>query len=167
MMKKQIKGFTLIELLIAVAVIGTLSVVTTKLLFSSVLAKSKQQSIEVSTNTIHLFLAEVTKLIQEAQSVSLPSTNSIEIVNSSGCTRFRYITGSIEKAFDANTPCNATTYSKVTDNDIKISSLQFSKYPSVSYLPNSVAISILGVINDPFGEHPFNYETTVFPRLNY
>ena len=70
-------GFTLIELLVAIAAVGVLATVSVNLLYSTVLSRSRQNSIATSSNDIRGFISGLTKDIKEANLVDVKSATEI------------------------------------------------------------------------------------------
>lgn len=164
-MDKMKQGFTLVELLIAISIVGIISAVATQLLFDTVTTRSKQQSIENSSDDIQFFVFDITKSIQESKSINIPDAQTIEISKDTECIKMRYNSPdlSIEKAIDANPPCNPSLFVKTTQENTKITKLDFSP---IGFLPKTVNIKVEGSVKDAFGDHPINFETNVMPRVS-
>lgn len=167
--KKFDFGFTLVELLVAIAILGGLSLVGVQLLWDTLITRSKQYSIEESSDNFRLFASTLTKSIQSAATVSIPDSSTIKITGSPCRTlRFNFLAKTIEEAQKeaiGDPPvCSPpdTGFIAVTKDKLTIQSVEFSP---VSVLPSStITIKIQGFYKDTQGEYLINFETTVTPR---
>ena len=159
------KGFTLIELLVAAGIISVLAIFSTQLVFDSITTRSKQYSIQDSSDNVRTFLSDITDAVVGASQVAIPNSSTVEIT-SVVCKSFRYnaVELSIESAIDASAACAPPTsgFTKITRDDIEISLLQFGP---VEASPDFVTLSLVGEYKDSLGSHPFNYQTTLVPRI--
>ncbi len=158
------KGFTLIELLIAVGIIGIISVVTVNLLFSTVLNRSRQNSIQYSSEDVRNFMELMSKNIKEANSVDLISPTEIKITGYD-CRTFHLEGTSVAMAVDTTSPVctppiSNSTDPKITDKDTYVDVLNISKSGS------TITVVISGKHKDSFGQHDFSYNTLITKRTN-
>jgi len=165
-MKNNLRnGFTLIELLIAMVVIGVISAVSTQILFDTLTVKSKQNSLEQSTDASYVIIEQIVSSLKTAKSVNIPNANLIEIQGDALCVNYRYnlVNLSIERAQDVNPPCSPDLYLTLTRQDTKITNFNFSP---PGFLPENVSILIEGESQNSLGVHPFKYQTSVVPRVS-
>lgn len=159
------QGFTLIELLVATVIIGILSIVSTQMLFDAISIKSKQNAIQTSNDTGYVILEQITRNVRQAQSINIPTNDSIEITYKSICINYRYnLTNlSIEKAQETNPPCNPSVYTIITPEELNVTNVNFSP---LGESPENVSVLIEGEIKDSLGAHPIKYQTNVKTRIS-
>jgi prepilin-type N-terminal cleavage/methylation domain-containing protein len=166
---KKSRGFTLVELLVATAIIGIVATISTQLLWDTVTNRSKQDSIEVSSENMRVFINNLTNYIQEADSINIPNDATIEI-KANTCRTIRYNSAdhNIEEAKITSDGCNApdstAIFSPLTQQDITINS--FGLLPTGPN-PSILTLTIAGTYQDLGGEHPLNIVTTITPRVTY
>lgn len=162
------QGFSLIELLVAMAIMGGISLVSVRLLYDTLSTRSKQYSIERSTDSIRPIFSTISSAIQSAQSVSVISPTQIKILGNTDsvtgttpCFQFQHnsINKTIEQISD-DSNCN-TGVTKMTADNIIINQFQFS-----SINQGLITISVVGIYKDNMGEHSFNYSTSVVNRIS-
>ncbi len=160
------KGFTLIELLIAAAIIGSISILSVQSLWDVVSTRSKQYSLETSSDSVRLILNTISLAIQSGATINIPSSTVLQITGTP-CRTLRYnsATFALEQAVTPGASCTPPTtgYSALTPANIKISS--FSLSPTGPF-PKFVSINIAGTYKDSLGSHTFSYTTTVTPRVS-
>ena len=160
-------GFTLIELLVAIAAVGVLATVSVNLLYSTVLSRSRQNSIATSSNDIRGFISGLTKDIKEANLVDVKSATEIRFeVLDDLCKAYYLDDKSIKLAVNEISGCappdpDPGTDKSVTSPSTEVAVLEFSP---VSSDPESVNVKISGQSKDSFGTHDFSFETAVVPR---
>ena len=158
-------GFTLVELLVAIGIIGIISVISTQLLWNTVTTRAKQESIEVSSENFRTFIKYLTNSIQEAGSINIPNSSTIEIKGKI-CRTIHLKADKIEEAqsFAANClpPDTSASYLRVTPVGVELDTYTFSP---TGLNPDSVTITIIGIYRDSLGEHPINFVTSVTPRI--
>jgi prepilin-type N-terminal cleavage/methylation domain-containing protein len=165
MTKNKYSGFTLIEVLVAAAIIGVLSVVSIQLLFDTISVKSKQQTLETSSDNAYVVIEQIAKSVKEAKSINVTDSGAkIEIVGRLTCVNYRFnsVDNSVEKAVDSASVCIPTAYSSISQSDFKITNLSFSP---VGPLPSNISILLEGEVKGTMGEHPFSYQTNIYPRV--
>jgi len=162
--EKFFYGFTLIELLVAVAIVSALAIISVQILFDTVSVKSKQQTLETSSDSAFLVFEQITKAVKEAKSINVPTVNQIEIVNSVNCINYRYNLAdkTIEKAVDSLVSCTPTSYIAITPISFEVSDLNFSPIGSS---PDSVSLLMVGEIKGALDRHPFKFQTNIYPRV--
>src|SRR3989344_6901315 len=120
MLQKYNLGFTLIELLVAVAIIGVLSVVSVNLLFSTVLSRARQGSIQSSSEDVRNFISLLSKSVKESNKVDVVSATEI-VTTGTICRTFHLEGTSILLAQDNSSGCVPPTASpgdpKITDEN--------------------------------------------------
>lgn len=164
---KNIGGFSLVELLVATAIIGIISVIGVQLLWDTLTTFSKQNSIEASSENLRTFIDNFTNDIQEAKSISVPNSNTIEITGDI-CRTVKYNPTQkwIEEAYDRVVPCtppdSSALFVKVTQEEILID--KFEILP-VGLLPKTVFFQIEGFYRDSLGEHPIKFSSNITPRV--
>jgi len=156
---KKIKlGFTLIELLVGIAIIGVLSVVALRMIFNIVNYRSKQFAIEDTSDSFRSFISEFSYEVRSSGSVTIPSTDYIEISRMDSCTSYHYNGVTIERSDSDSGVCN-TSYAQVLQNNIKIT--EFTPVIDGDF----INISIKGVYSDSIGSRDFTYKTSVTKRI--
>lgn len=158
---RRFAGFTLIELLIAASLVGIVSIVSVKLLFTTVVGKARQESIQMASQDVQVFVDLLTSTVKQAKRVTLASPTEIS-TEGSVCRAFRLNGDSIEMAEDASSGCLAPTtgFTKLTNENNYVESLVLTKNDY------EVEISISGYTKDSFGKHEFSYDTTVVKRTD-
>lgn len=160
-------GFTLVELLVATAILGIISVIGVQLLWDTITTFSKQNSIEASSENLRTFIDNFTNDIQEAKSISVPNSNTIEITGNI-CRTIKYNPTQkwIEEAQDKSIPCtppdSTALFIKVTQEEIVINRFEISP---TGLLPETVFFQIEGFYKDSLGQHPIKFSSNVTPRV--
>src|SRR4030042_2122809 len=176
---KKINGFTLVELLVSIGIIGIISVISTQTLWNSITTRSKQDSIEVSSENFRTFTKNLTNYIQESNSVDISSDSKIIKLVKKGtdtevdvCRTIRYNSTkkSIEEAAVIGVGCIPTEDSSlfhiVTEDEGRLEVDTFTLSPT-GLQPNTVTVTIIGQYLDLLGEppHPISFVTTITPRI--
>jgi prepilin-type N-terminal cleavage/methylation domain-containing protein len=155
------KGFTLIELLVAASIMGIVSLISVKLLFSTVMGKARQGSVMVSSGDAQAFLESLSKTVKEAKRINVDSTTEI---SSEGtvCRTFRKSGEVIEMAEDTSTDCSAPSagFMQITSTNTHINNLNITKTDGV------IDVAVSGYTEDYFGKHDFMYNTTIVKRTD-
>lgn len=160
------KGFTLIELLVAIAIVGIISIISIQSLYNAVTIRSKQYSIEDSSDDFRSLIKIITKEVVEGRNIKIPNSHQIMITGDGSCT-----TVSIEvqtvKYLQVSTPCTPPTVglTNILGSNFTIDTVK-SYFSPVSDPARVVSIYIEGVYKNSLGEHPFKYQTTVTPRIS-
>jgi prepilin-type N-terminal cleavage/methylation domain-containing protein len=163
--KGQNQEVKLIELLVAIGIIGIISVISTQLLWNTVTTRAKQESIEVSSENFRSFIKYLTNSIQEAKSINISNSSTIEI-KGTVCRTIHLDAHKIKEA--QNTAANCTppvplaSDLPITPVGVDITTFTFSP---TGLQPNNVTITIIGKYIDSMGEHPINFVTSVTPRI--
>lgn len=163
---KKTAGFTLIELLVATVILAGISVVSVQLLWDSVSLRSKQTSIEQSSDNFRLLINNLTKEVQGAQSISVPNAETLEIVSSPCRTIRKTADGKgIEEATSTVDPCTPPTsgFVKITQDQFAVRTLEFTPLGTIL---KSVTMKIAGDYKDSLGNHPVDFQTTISPRVS-
>ncbi len=161
------KAFTLIELLIAVGIIGIISVVTVNLLFTTVLNRSRQNSIQYGSEDARNFMELISTNVRESTSPVQVNPTLLKTYGTT-CRNFRLNTSNFafEIAEDASGSCNPSLYNRLSDENTTIYA-PGGTIPNIFSLNGSeVSIQISGNHKDPFGKHEFSYNTVVTQRIN-
>jgi prepilin-type N-terminal cleavage/methylation domain-containing protein len=167
--KKVIMGFTLIELLVAASIMGIISTVSVKLLFSTVLGKARQNSIQISSDDIRNYVSKLSKAVKEADIIIPVSSSELQIKGNS-CYTFKMESGSLKYASDSSSGCtppsSLETVTNTGDVIYKPGDVVNGKViPSVFEVSDSkVDFKLSGKINDTFGKHDFSYNTIITKR---
>lgn len=159
------QGFTLVELLVSVAILGAISLVTVQMLWDTLTVRSKQVSIENSSDNFRLLISTLSRSVQSAQQVSVPNSSTLEI-KGSPCRTIRLTgDGSIEEAVDSSVGCvpPSSSFRKITKEGITIT--KFELLPEGSNL-KSVTVAIQASFKDPLLPEPdeYSFQTTMVPR---
>lgn len=162
----SVKGYTLVELLVAILIIAAISVISVNILWDSLTTRSKAYAIERSSDNFRQFIQTLTNSIYEAKAINIPSSGVIEI-SGDPCMTLSFNSGGnyIEGLSDLSTNCTPPTsgFERMTDESIIVA--RFDTQP-VGNLPTDVNVEITGVYKDSLGEHPFEYKTTIHPRVS-
>lgn len=162
------EGFTLIELLVAAAIIGVISIVSVNLLYTTVLTRARQGSIKASSEDVRNIFEDLANSIRQSESASLVGSTQVSIkkeiegVEPDVCKTFRLNGNSIEYAEEVNDGCSypISGFSIITDPNT------FVNIFNITQTGNLFEITISGFHKDPFGEHEFNFQTSVVPRVS-
>lgn len=158
-------GLTLVELLITIGIVSTLSLVSVRLLWDSLSVRSTQYATQYSSDDFRLALKTMTKAIQEAETLNVPDSLTLETTGTS-CYTFRYnaTLKSLEQAIDSSASCAppSSGFIQMTQDEIKIDTFQFSP---VGERAHTVKIDIVGKYKDSTVSHPFKFNTTVTSRV--
>lgn len=154
-------GFTLIELLVAASLVGLVSVVSVKLLFSTVVSTARQQSIQVTSQDVQVLVDSLTKTLKESKRVIVTSPSEISTEGST-CLTYRLVSHSIEMAEDTAAECVIPTsgFTKLTSDNTYVDSFSITKSDY------EISIAVSGHTKDPFGKHDFSYTTSVVKRTD-
>ena len=159
------QGFTLLELIIAIAIIGSLSVVSLQSLWDTLSSRSKQYSLENSSSALRNVINTLTEAIVTGNQVNVVSSSVIKITGTT-CRTIQYdnSTKSLVQATSDVPTCTPPTTGFVPLTPVNITITSFTFAP-VGPFPNFVTIVITGFTQDSLGKHDFNYTTTVTPRI--
>ena len=165
--KTLVSGFTLVELLVATAIISVISIFGVNLLWDSLTSRAKQDSIETTSESFRTFLVTLTRSVQEANSINIPNTTSIQITGKPCLTiRYNLTDKSIEEAIDTTPTCvppaAGASFIRLTREELKVQKFELSP---TGFLPNFISVKIEGLYKDSLGEHPFNFYSTITPRV--
>jgi prepilin-type N-terminal cleavage/methylation domain-containing protein len=69
----KVSGFTLVELLVSVTILGLTSIIAVQSLYDSLSIRSKQQTIENSSDSFRIVVRLITNAVVEAKSVDISS----------------------------------------------------------------------------------------------
>lgn len=155
------RGFTLIELLIAASIIGVISVISVKLLFSTVLSRARQESIQTSNEDARMIMELIGKTTREAKRLTVDTPTELS-TEGNVCRTFRLNGTDIEMAEDVTTDCFAPTsgFAKLNGDSTVINSFSIVKNES------EIELSLSGSTNDAFGKHDFSFDTVVVKRTS-
>lgn len=135
-------GFTLVELLVAIAIIGIIATISTQLLWDTVTSRSKQDSIEVSSENMRTFIDNLTNYIQEANSITIPDSSTIKIKGDI-CRTIQYDSEKkkISEGIITTAGCEAPDMAdiEITQEGIDITKFEFS--PTGPH-PSTVSLKI-------------------------
>lgn len=165
--KFWVRGNTLVELLVATAIIGTISVIGVNVLWDSIMARAKQNSIEGTSENFRVFLTTLTRSIHEAKSINIPDPTLIQITGNP-CQTLRFNTTNkwLEEAVVADAVCTPpppdAVFERLTQDKINLTKFELSP---TGFLPSFVTIKIEGIYQDGLGEHLFRFYSTVTPRV--
>ena len=159
-----LSGFTLVELLVSVAIIGIISMISIQMLYDGVTLRSKQYSLETSSESVRVFLKQISKAIVESKDVEVPTSDKILITGENICQTFSYdgVGKKILYSKVESVECAEIGSQPIMDPEIEIIDLSFSPIGDSLSVVN---IEIEGVYKDSLGEHPINYKTSVSPRM--
>ena len=161
---KNVRGFTLVELLVAVAIVGIISIISVQSLYDAVSIRSKQYSIEDTSDNFRSMIKLITKEVMGGKNISIINSGEIKIKGDVSCVTITYVSGSGSVLYSRSTDtlCIPPTLN-ISGRNIQIS--DFSLSP-VSDLPRVVSLYIKGVYKNSLGDHPFEYQTTITPRVS-
>ena len=166
--RKQ-KGFTLVELLIAIAIIGTISVISVQLLYDIVSIRAKQQTIEDSSDSFRIVSRLISKSIMEARYISIQDTGtSVQIIQDESCQTISYNleNSSIRYKSTDSTSCaniaSLTADDNITSNDLIITKFLLSQLDEKARV---ILFEMEGYYKNSLGNHPINYTTTITRRI--
>lgn len=154
-------GFTLLELVVALGIFGSIGIVIVGTLYTVLVIRSKQQSIETSSHAARAVLTTVTNAILVAKHVSVPSSDTVRITGEQ-CRTIRKNGSNLEQAVDISPTCTPPTSGFVVFTPDGVSVTAFAVVMTGS---DAVQISFSGTYIDAFGSHDFNYQTSATPRV--
>lgn len=163
-----INGFTLIELLVAAAIIGVISIVSVNLLYTTVLTRARQDSIKASSEDVRSIFGNLSESIIQSDTVKLVGSTEIstkkevEGADPDICRTFKLNGTTVELAEDISDGCSYPTsgFLVVTDPNTTVNVFDITE------TDNLFEITISGTHQDSFGEHDFNFNTSVIPRVS-
>ncbi len=154
--------FTLIELLIAVAIVGVISVASVNLLFTTVLNRARQNSIQYASSDARNLIEIISKSIK--QSTNVEASGSQLKITATTCRTLHLEGNSVLMATISTPSCVPPSASsgdlKMTDVDTIITSFVVAK------IGDSISLLIAGNHKDAFGKHDFSYDTVITKRTN-
>jgi prepilin-type N-terminal cleavage/methylation domain-containing protein len=163
--QRQSAGFTLIELLIGMALVAALSAATINLLYDVTTTRSKQYSLENSSDHLRLILNDITRSIQSGRLIDI-DTASLKITGSP-CTTYTYDAdaASLSRTTDPTAGCTPpeTGLDILHPDELKITSFVVTP---LGNSPAVVNLSIEGEYRNSLGQHPLIYQTTITPRIS-
>ena len=169
---KKNSGFSLIELLVAVAIFAGISLVGVQLLWDTLTTRSKQYAIEGSSDNVRLLVSTLTRSIQSAKNVNVLDAWTVQITGNPCRTILLDNNEKIVEAIDANDPCSppaagSGSFNPVTKEEILIKNKQTNLplFSPVGSFSKVITIEMNGIYKDSLGEHPFNFKTTITPRI--
>ena len=154
-------GFTLVELLVAIAIIGSISMVGVKMLYDIVSINAKQQTIEDSSDNFRMVARMITKAVVEAQSIKVPGPNQIELSKEGVCQSFQYNPDNLAILHSASCPFDAGNSSQITTSELKINNFSISSEENFKV----ITVEMEGIFKNALGDHPVSYKTTITPRI--
>lgn len=162
---------SLIELLVAATILSGLSLVGVQLLWDTLSTRSKQVSIEASSDNLRFLINTLTKSIQNADRVEVVDSATLKI-KGDPCRTIKFdsenslakqaINEIVPPEEECQPPEETATFQSITKKTIKINHLGFF---SESDPPRVINIKIEGYYQDNLGDHPIYYETAVAPRV--
>lgn len=160
--KLRSDGFTLIELLVALAVFGGISIAIVGSLYTILITRSKQLSIETSASMSRAVLTTITNGIVGARQVAIPSPDTIEMTGSP-CRTIRKNGSIIEQAIDDTASCvpPGSGFAQFTPDGITVTSFT----AMLDSGGGAINIEFGGTYSDSFGSHDFEYTTSAVPRI--
>lgn len=180
--KGKSTGFTLIELLVAISIIGIVSVMSVNLLFTTVISRARQGSIQTTSEDVRNFINLLTQSVKEANTITLVGTTEIGTkqikTSASGtdyiCRTFKWSDWlgkkSIVYAEDNSVNCEPPTtgLSPIIDSKTDLNDPYYTEITSLNISQNDQMITLIlsGNHKDPFGQHDFSYNTNISRRLD-
>jgi len=167
---KKNNGFTLIELMVATVIMAAVSLVSVQMLWSTVLVRSKQQSIEDSSDDIRQILSKISKNIVSAKKIISVTDYNMQIVdNSDYCHKIYLQSSVIIESNYSDSGCVNIISPTLNLTSVKITNV--SENPPVPLFKkesgnNLITITIVGKIKDNLGEHTISAATSAVPRNN-
>ena len=163
--KKDRNGFTLVELLVAVAILGIISTISVQMLYDGVTLRAKQYSLETSSESIRMFVKQISTAIIGSENISISEDHSkIDITREDDCETYAFADQTIKYSKTTGDTCTPpdSVVPYLLNEEISISNLSFS---SEGDPPRVVNIYLEGVYKDSLGDHPIKYMTSVTPRI--
>lgn len=151
-------GFTLLEFLVSVGILAIISAVLMQSLYTVLVIRSKQQSIETTAAQSRLVFDDITKSVSNAISITV-TANRLD-VRGTPCISYRFVSPIMEKATDATLACAPTAFSPLTTPDINV-----TMFTAVKNANGSVSLVMTGQFQDQFGSHDYQYQTSVIPKV--
>lgn len=166
-------GFTLLETLVSVAIIALVSVVLSQVFISTMRTNTKTEILKEVKQSGDLAIESITRMVQNAQSVTCPTAKSLAVVNPDGNTTTVSCQDVSSVARLASSSATTTVY--LSSQNVTLgpvcasSSLQFV-CTSVSGLPSLVTVSFqmaqIGTPVDQFETASETFQTSVTMRNN-
>ena len=167
------RGFTLLEMLVSVAIIAMVSVVLSQVFISTIRTNAKTEILKEVKQNGDLAIESISRMVQNAKSISCPTATSLLIVNPDGGST------TIGCALDATTTRLASTSATTVylssksvtlgGTDCASSTLQFT-CTATTGLPSHVAVSFrlaqIGTPVDQFERASESFQTSVTMRNN-
>jgi prepilin-type N-terminal cleavage/methylation domain-containing protein len=159
-MSQNTKGFTLVELLVAIAIMSTIAVASTRLVFDAVSYRAKQYGVDESSEAVRSILSTLRQDVQSATGFpAVGSTLTVTGYKSDGtqyCTTTK-LNGNYLESGKAST-CGAIVFTRLHSDLVTITA--FNAQKDSSHL-NMLNITISGKYKDKLGEHLFTNHTAL------
>ena len=167
-------GFTMLEMLVSVAIIAMVSIVLSQVFISTLRTNTKTEVLKEVKQSGDLAIESITRMIQNAQSVSCPTAQSLSIMSTDGYTTTIDCREVASSTRLASSSAAATVY--LSSDNVSLgsavcasSSLQFT-CNAVSGLPSHVTVSFrlaqVGTPGDQFEKASESFQTSVTMRNN-
>ncbi len=164
-------GFTLLEMLVSVAIIAMISVVLSQVFISTIRTNAKTEILKEVKQNGDLAVDTLTRMVQNATSVTCPTTKSLAIVNPDGNTTTIgcALDGTVTRLASASATTVYLSSGDVTlgGTDCASSTLQFT-CTAVAGLPSQVTLSFSlaqkGTPGDQFERASETFQTSVSMR---
>jgi len=154
-------GFTLLEFLVSIGILSTISVVLVGILYTILIVRSKQQSIEISDTAARTVFTTITNAIESASASPTFASNTLSIIGNP-CRLIQFIPtpGILQQAVNPSPGCLPVPAGTLTPSNVQISEF------SITNNGNVVIATMGGTYKDSFGSHDFRYQTSVVPRIS-
>lgn len=169
----QEDGFTLLETLVSLAIVAMVSVVLSQVFISTLRTNTKTEVLKEVKQSGDLAMESITRMVQNAQSVTCPTGQSLAIVNPDGNTTTVSCQDVSSVARLASSSATATVYlssETVTLGAACASSILQFTCTSVSGLPSLITVSFRmaqkGTPVDQFETASETFQNSVTMRNN-
>jgi prepilin-type N-terminal cleavage/methylation domain-containing protein len=167
-------GFTLLEMLVSIVIIALLSIVLSQVFISTLRSNAKTEVLKEVKQSGDTAIDTLTRMVQNAQSVTCTTNQSVAIVNPDGDTSTiacAQVSGNTRLASSSSTMTEYLSSASVSlgGTDCASSTLHFT-CATVSGLPTNVAVSFTlsqaGTVGDQFEKASESFQTSVSMRNN-